>query len=373
MKVKEFVEKNRSGIFEALKELCLIPAPSGQEEKRAESVKKTLESFGAEGVYIDSALNVVYPLNCENSDKITVFVGHTDTVFPDTEPMPYEDKGDTIHSPGVADDTASVVAVLMMAKYFLENKIVPQNGILFVLNSCEEGLGNLKGTRQIFKDYEGRIERFFSFDSQIDIINDICVGSERFEVELKTEGGHSYLAFGKKNAISELSSIITKIFEIMPPTYENSKTTFNVGTIEGGTSVNTIAQNAKMLCEYRSDNSECLTVMRNKFLEIFENARTEGVEVLVKNVGERPCSITDYEKVKELINIAQPIIEEVTGNKVVFKSSSTDCNIPLSLGIPAICLGVCKYEGMHTREEFLYKDSLIKGIEIAIKLGLEFI
>lgn len=373
MNIREFVENNRDEIFGILKELCAIPAPSGNEEKRAEYCKKILEEFGAEGVYIDEALNVLYPINCESSDKITVFVGHTDTVFPDLTPMPYEDKGDTIHSPGVADDTASVVAVLLMAKFFIQYKIVPAHGILLVLNSCEEGLGNLKGTRRLFKDYEGRIERFFSFDSQLDIINDTCVGSERFEVEVKTEGGHSYLAFGKENAIAELSGIITKIFEIALPEKENSKTTYNVGTIEGGTSVNTIAQSAKMLCEYRSDSSECLSVMREKFLEIFESAKKDGVEVSVKNVGERPCSITDYEKVQELISVAQPIIESVTGDRVTFKSSSTDCNIPLSLGIPAICLGVCKYEGMHTREEFLYKESLIKGIEIAIKLGLEFV
>jgi acetylornithine deacetylase/succinyl-diaminopimelate desuccinylase-like protein len=246
--MQDFIAKNRESIYKTLRELCAIPAPSHFEHQRAEYCRAWLENIGAEGVYIDEALNVIFPIGCEGSDNITVFVAHTDTVFPDTEPMPYEDDGKVIRSPGVGDDTASLVVLLHVAKYFVEKKIKPAGGVMFVCNSCEEGLGNLAGTKQLFADYEGRIARFISFDEKFDTIADVCVGSHRYEVSVESEGGHSYLAFGKQNAIAELSKIVTEIYEIEIPKVEGSKTTYNVGEIGGGTSVNTIAQRATMLC-----------------------------------------------------------------------------------------------------------------------------
>ncbi len=371
IQIKDYIEKNTQKMFDALKELCSIPAPSHYEHKRAEYCKKWLEDAGAEGVYIDKALNVIFPLNCENSSEITVFVAHTDTVFPDTEPMPYFDDGEKIHCPGVADDTTSVAVLLMMAKFFVEQNIAPEKGVLFVCNSCEEGLGNLKGTRQLFKDYENRIAKFISFDSNLNIIADQCVGSHRYEVEVLTEGGHSFGAFGNNNAIAKLSEIVGKIYEIKVPDKEGTKTTYNVGTISGGTSVNTIAQSAKMLCEYRSDDRECLEKMQAEFERIFESVRNNKVKVNVTTVGERPCGNIEFSKVQELKDIAVPIIEKVIGEKVTFKCSSTDCNIPLSLGIASLCVGVDNHKGIHTREEWVEKNSIPKGLEIAIKLGLE--
>ncbi len=367
--IKCYITQNTAQMYQMLKELCGIPAPSHFEHKRAEYCKNWLENIGAEGVYIDEALNVIFPLNCDGSDEITTFVAHTDTVFPDMEPMPYFDDGERIHCPGVSDDTASVVVLLMMAKFFVENRIVPQKGIMFVCNSCEEGLGNLKGTRQLFNDYKGRIDKFISFDSNLNVVADRCVGSHRYEVEVLTEGGHSYGAFGNNNAIAKLSEMITKMYEIEVPNKAGTRTTYNVGTISGGTSVNTIAQNAKMLCEYRSDDKECLEIMQNKFETIFESACLEKVKVNVKKVGDRPCSNIESEKIETLKGAIVPVIEEVIGEKVSFNSSSTDCNIPLSLGVPALCVGVNMHEGMHTREEWVDKVSLSLGLEVAIKLG----
>lgn len=367
--IKSYITQHKEEIFQTLKELCKIPAPSHFEHKRAEYCKSWLENVGAEGVYIDDALNVIFPLNCKDSDEITVFVAHTDTVFPDMEPMTYFDDGEKIHCPGVADDTACVVILMMMARFFLENNLYPKKGIMFVCNSCEEGLGDLKGTRQIFKDFAGRISKFISFDSQINIVSDRCVGSHRYEVEVFTEGGHSYSAFGNTNAITELSKIIDEIYKIDVPIKGESRTTYNVGTVSGGTSVNTIAQNAKMLCEYRSDDRDCLAAMEEKFEAIFKAARSEKVRINVTKVGDRPCSNIDSRKVEVLKEIAVPIIEETIGETVSFNSSSTDCNIPLSLGVSALCVGVNTHSGIHTREEWLEKASLIPGLEIAIKLG----
>ena len=368
--IKNYIEENQERMYETLKELCQIPAPSHFEHKRAQYCKNWLDNVGAEGVYIDEALNVVFPLNCEDSSEITVFGAHTDTVFPDMEPMPYVDDGQRVHCPGASDDTASVAVLLMMAKFFLEQKIVPEHGILFVCNSCEEGLGNLKGTRQIFREYAGRIKRFISMDGSMDAVADRCVGSHRYEVEVLTEGGHSYGKFGNRNAIAELSQIIAEIYKVQVPHKEGSKTTYNVGTISGGTSVNTIAQRATMLCEYRSDDKECLEAMQAEFQRIFKAAESDKVQVRVNKVGDRPCSDIEEYMVEELKNRIVPVIEGVIGKQVTYISSSTDCNIPLSLGISALCIGVNIFEGIHTREEWVDKASLIPGLEIGIKVGL---
>ena len=205
--MKTFIENNTEELFALIKELCAIPAPSHFENDRAGYCKNWLESIGAKEVYIDEALNVILPINCTGRNKITVFVAHTDTVFPDQKPMPYIDDGKFIKSPGVGDDTAGLAVLLLTAKYFVQNNILPQHGIMFVCNSCEEGLGNLKGTRQLFDNYSGRIAQFISLDGIFPLIADRCVGSHRYEVEVFTEGGHSYGAFGKKTPLLNLPEL----------------------------------------------------------------------------------------------------------------------------------------------------------------------
>lgn len=370
--LQKYIEENTDLMYQMLKELCAIPAPSHHEEKRAQYCKEWLENIGAEGVYIDDALNVIYPINCENSNQITVFAAHTDTVFPDTEPMPYREEDGKIFCPGVGDDTESVVAMLLSAKFLLENNIVPEDGVLFVCNSCEEGLGNLKGTRQIFKDFEGRIKQFISFDSRMYFASDRCAGSHRYEVEVSTEGGHSYQAFGNENAIHAISKMVAEIYRLQVPEKEGSKTTYNVGSISGGTSVNTIAQSAKMLCEYRSDDKACLAYMQEQFERIFEQAKTDKVSVQVTMVGNRPCGDIEEEKMDRMRKIAAEAIESVIKQPLVFKCASTDCNIPLSMGIPAICVGTYMGGGTHTREEWIEKASMVPGLLVALKAVLAF-
>lgn len=372
VEIKKFAEQNYAEMLTLFEQLCKIPAPSLMEDKRAEFCKEWLSNIGFNEVYIDSAKNVVLPINCEGKDRISVAVAHTDTVFPDLEPMPYVDDGKNIHCPGSGDDTASLAVLLYVAKYIKENEINFPNGLLLVCNSAEEGLGNLKGTRQIFTDYCGRIARFISFDDEVGNIADRCVGSCRYNVTVKTKGGHSYSKFGNPNAIHILSEIITQIYGIEIPCDGVSKTTLNVGTISGGTSVNTIAQNAEMLCEYRSDNYKHLEIMKTEFLKIFEDAKKYSTEISFEVVGERPCAKdVDETQIDYLRETLSGIIKNITGKDVTYTSSSTDCNIPLSLGVPAICIGIHNGSGAHTREEWVEKESLKNGLEIGINTVLK--
>ena len=368
---KEFIELNKADMYKTLKELAIIPAPSGHEEKRAEYCLEFLKSVGGKDAYIDSALNVILPINIEGKDSVTVIGAHTDIVFGYDVPLNYEEKDGKIFCPGIGDDTASAVVLMYTAKYFLENNIKPQNGLIIVLDSCEEGMGNLKGIRQLMQDFGGRIKEFVTYDSDFYSIANECVGSHRYKVTVKTEGGHSFGKFGNKNAIAELSKIIGRMYELEVPKREGATTTYNVGTIDGGTSVNTIAQNASMLCEYRSDNKECLDMMKKEFERIFESAKSDKVTVDVKVVGERPCSNVDKALQSTLANRCKKVLDEVYGIDIYFRSGSTDCNIPLSMGIPAVNVGVYIGGKSHTREEWLEKDSVPTGLMGSLKLVKE--
>ena len=373
LQIQKFIENNKDALYSILKDLCLIPAPSGSEERRAAYCLNWLKENGAQDAYMDDALNVIFPWCIEGSKNITVFAAHTDTVFPDTEPMPYEEKDGKVFCPGVGDDTAHVAILLLTAKFFIQNNIKPDNGFLFVFNSCEEGLGNLKGVRKLMDQYSGRVGRFVTYDALLGVLHDECVGSHRYEVEVTTRGGHSFQDFGIPNAIAELSALISKIYRITPPQDGNSRTTYNVGIVSGGTSVNTIAQSASMLCEYRSNSYRCLDIMKQEFEKIFAKGNREGVRVQVKQIGDRPCANIDDALQKAFCDRCANVVANVLGGDVLFKPASTDCNIPLSLGIPSVCIGLYEGGGAHTREEWLVKDSLLKGLEVALQVGMDLL
>ena len=368
--ILEYIEAHGQEAYDLLIELTQIPAPSNHEERRAAYVRDWLLSQGAEGVTVDGALNVIYPVGCEGDGPITVYMAHSDVVFPDTDPLPLKVENGRIYCPGVGDDTANAVALLTVAKYIAQNKLAPADGgVLLVINSGEEGLGNLKGCRAIMETYGARVREFVTFDGYAEGVAHRAVGSMRYRVEIDTEGGHSYGKFGNRNAIAYLASLIDTLYTVKVP--PKGKTTYNVGTISGGTSVNTIAQHAEMLYEFRSDEYENLEIMERHFRAAVEFYRTKGIAVTVTLLGERPCGIgIDEEAHGALMNRAAEAVARHYGLEVKFRAGSTDCNIPLSMGIPAVCVGCVRGGGAHTREEYVEVDSLLPGIKVAFEMIL---
>ncbi|MCD8221189.1 MAG: M20/M25/M40 family metallo-hydrolase [Clostridiales bacterium] len=373
-KILDYIENHAQETLDLLYTIAQIPAPSNHEEKRMEFCRKWLTDMGAKGVYTDEALNVVYPYGMRDGLPVVVFMAHMDVVFPDTTPLPLTEQDGRICCPGVGDDTANLAALMMVAKYVTQQELVPKDcGILFVCNTGEEGMGNLKGSRKICKDYAGRIREFYSFDGTMNSVVNRAVGSARFRVTVKTPGGHSYGKFGNENAIANLAAIIGRIYAIQVP--NGGKTTYNVGVIEGGTSVNTIAQKASMLCEYRSDCETDMAYMEERFREIFEEQRSDDVEVLVETVGLRPCEHLDEAQRAErdrMVAETQELLTGITGKETKTGSGSTDCNIPLSVGIPSVCYGCYIGDGAHTREEYIEKDSLKMGYRVAFESVLKY-
>jgi len=351
--------------------LAAIPAPSHHEELRAEFIKNWLEAAGAVNVIIDEAQNVILPLGCNNRSDIRVCMAHTDVVFPDRTSLPVREENGKLYAPGVGDDTANVVALMLCAKFFLTQNRLPPVPTLIVFNSCEEGLGNLKGVRQIMADYAGRVRELISFDCQYDAIVSRAVGSERWKVNVTTRGGHSFSDFGTPNAIVHLSGLISRLDSQMIPVKPDCKTTFNVGLISGGTSVNTIPQNAEMVYEYRSDDRECLALMARQFHRLVEEANVPGVSVTAESLGIRPCGGNVPEDAhRDLLSRCASAIREVTGIEPVLCAASTDANIPLSMGIPAATFGLYRGDGAHTRQEYVEIDSLMPGLNIALSFLL---
>lgn len=368
--VLRYIDSCQYEIIGLIERICKIPAPSHHEDKRALFILDWLTEYGAEGVYIDEAFNVVYPVGCEGKDDIVAFMAHTDTVFPDLEPMPFVNDGEYLHSPGVGDDATHVAILMMIARYIAQKKLVAPSGILFVANSCEEGLGNLKGVKQIMKDYEGRIKEVYSLDSDYSELYCKCVGSHRYEISFTTEGGHSFSDFGNRNAIYAMSDLICALYEKSVPSVQDSITTYNVGIVEGGTSINTIAQGCKMLYEYRSDNAKCLAAMQRFFEQTISRAQEKGLaDITVNLLGVRPCgSDVDEEHLQAMVERTIGICEKYSGIPCRKISGSTDCNIPMSIGVPSIAFGCCVEQGAHTREEKVLISSIPKGMKIAAEV-----
>ena len=350
--------------------LCRIPAPSNHEELRAEFCEKYFKAFGADNAYTDEALNVILPYCCDEFEDIAVIMAHTDTVFPDMEPFAPEIRDNVMYCPGVADDTVHLAYLMLAAKSIVTGKLKPSCGLIFVANSGEEGLGNLKGVRAVMKKYGSRVKEFISLDAQYNKVVKVSVGSHRYKISCTAQGGHSYSAFGNSNAIHALSSLVCRLYDIKIPQVEGETTTYNVGIINGGTSVNTIAQSAEMLYEYRSTNRECLAYMKNEFEKIYSQLQSElaekGVEFKAELLGDRPCGgDIDPEKQEALMERCKKALEKAYGEEIFYSSSSTDCNIPMSMGIPSTCFGIVKQAGTHKREEHMFLDYLPGGIRAA--------
>lgn len=368
--VEAYVLEHTSEAEHLLVELGKIPAPSHQEGRRAEFCRDWLILQGAKDVEIDRANNVICRIHCEHPEGLVAFMAHTDIVFPDQDTLQMRLEGRKLYAPGIGDDTANLVNLLMAAKYLLKYEPDLKMGFLIIANSCEEGLGNLEGSKEIFRVYGDRIKGSYSFDCYLSQCISTAVGSYRYKITAKTAGGHSWKKFGCPNAIQVLCALVEKLYQLKVP--EEPKTTYNVGYFNGGTTVNAIAQEASMLFEFRSVSQKCLQDMDLKLREITEDF-SGAFSIDMELLGIRPGNgAVDLNELEKFTRQSIKIIKEFYHGELNLEAASTDSNIPLSRGICANTIGTVAGDGAHTREEWIDLDSLPAGMKIALSLMLYY-
>jgi tripeptide aminopeptidase len=342
-------------------ELTQIPSPPFKEATRGAEYKRRLEAVGFKNVRIDSVGNVIAERPGTGSGPTVLIQGHLDTVFPEGTNVTVKHEGSKYLAPGIGDDDRGLATVLAVGRAFNKAGVQTLGTVYFVGDVGEEGPGNLRGTRYLFTNtLKGKIDYFISVDGSETHVVSRAVGSDRYKVTYKGPGGHSYGAFGIPNPIHALGRAIAGIADIQVPT--TPKTTFNVGVINGGTSVNSIPFSASMEVDMRSEDVASLGATNEKILKILhdalaaENARWTGpraaaakLSMTIDTIGIRPTGgqADSVAIVRTALSAASAL-----GFKSGTSASSTDANIPISMGIPAITIGGGGHsEGAHSLGE----------------------
>jgi acetylornithine deacetylase/succinyl-diaminopimelate desuccinylase-like protein len=342
-------------------ELTQIPSPPFKETARGLEYKRRLEALGFKNVRIDSVGNVIAERPGTGKGPTVLIQGHLDTVFPEGTKVAVKREGSKYLAPGIGDDDRGLATVLAVARAFNKANVQTLGTVYFVGDVGEEGPGNLRGTRYLFTNsLKGKIDYFISVDGSDTHIVSRAVGSNRYKVSYKGPGGHSYGAFGIPNPIHALGRAIAGISDIQVPT--TPKTTFNVGVISGGTSVNSIPFEASMEVDMRSEDAKSLATTNEKIIKILhdalnaENARWPGaraaaakLSMVIDTIGIRPTGgQADGVPIVQTALAAAKALGFQSGTG----ASSTDANMPISLNIPAITIGGGGHsEGAHSLGE----------------------
>jgi len=338
-----------------------VPAPPFKEHQRAEFVAGIMEQYGLSEVHVDKAPNPigVYPAAGGAKGQAVMLAAHIDTVFPEETDCNVRRVGNDLVGPGVSDNSANVAAILLVAKLLREHGFELPREVIFVGTAGEEGLGDLRGMKQAMADYRDRATTIIPIDGGYGTICHRAVGSRRFRVRVSTEGGHSYGAFGIPSAIHGLGRMIAGIAGIKVPA--SPKTTYNVGIIQGGTSVNTIAAKAWMEVDMRSESAAELAKLENEVRQLIDaGARAEGVEYQIEVVGDRAAGECPADAA--LIQMLQAVFRHM-GVEPALRSGSTDSNVPIGMGLEAATISAKTGANSHTINDTVHLDSMIPGLK----------
>jgi acetylornithine deacetylase/succinyl-diaminopimelate desuccinylase-like protein len=358
-------------------ELTKIPAPPFGEHDRAEWLRQRFTDLGLEEIAIDSVGNVVgvRPGTDTKAKGLLAITAHIDTVFPEGTAIKVRRDNDRLYGPGISDNGAGVIGLLATAEALNAGNIKTQIPILFVGNVGEEGEGDVRGMRHLFGDspWGERIEYALVLDGAgTDSIVTQALGSKRFQVTVNGPGGHSWSDFGLPNPIVALARAIDEFSRINVPT--DPKTTFNVGTISGGTSVNSIPESATMKVDLRSASSEEIAKLEKQLRAALDESvmqtsispkrRRDAGPVLsyeMKLIGNRPAA--ELKANSRLLAVVQAVDQQL-GNSARIQRASTDANIPLSLGKEAVAIGAGgSGGGAHTLHEWFDPGSRELGLK----------
>jgi tripeptide aminopeptidase len=350
-----------------------IPSPTFAEARRAAYVEEQFAALGLRDVGQDDLHNVYGRLpGGDPTARPVIISAHSDTVFPAATDLSVRRDGQILHGPGIGDNAAGVAGLLLLAEALRAHDLTTPADLWFVCNVGEEGLGDLRGMRAV-------VERFGQAASYIVLEGGLygqiahqAIGVRRFRVDIKAAGGHSWGNFGAASAVHEAARLIAALDGLSVPA--SPKTTYNVGVVSGGSSVNTIAQEAMFLLDLRSEaTAELERLVRqveSLVAEAGKSARDNGREVAftLTQVGARPAGAIG--RSAPLVKWAEAALRTVGSSQITYIAGSTDANIPLSQGIPAVCVGLTVAGNAHRLDEYIELQHLPRGLGHVLLLAL---
>ncbi len=353
-----WIEKNSSWVTEQHIRLTEIPAPEFEEAKRAQALKEMFATAGLP-VRLDKVGNVVAEFPGTSSREVILLAAHLDTVFPEGTDVHVRREGSQLLAPGISDNGVGLSALIGLARALSESHIRLAKTVVLAGDVGEEGEGNLRGMRTLVDSYGSRLSAVIAVDGpSTDYITTQAIASRRLEASVTGPGGHSWSDFGAPNPITALSRGIVQFSSVSIP--EEPRSSYNFGIMEGGTSVNSIPSRAVVKVDLRSEEESELARLETALRQAIQsgvnqeiaatNSSNNALQLSFRSLGTRPAGkLPDDSPLLETIRS----VDRYLGNRTRLERSSTDANIPLSLGIPAVALGGGgKGGGSHTLDEW---------------------
>jgi tripeptide aminopeptidase len=371
----DFIDSSQARFTAELIRVCEIPAPPFKERERGHYIAARFAELGLADTHIDSAGNVIGFYRGESEEPLLALSAHIDTVFPEGTDVRVRRVGSRLRAPGIADDAAGLAALIGLIQILNSAEIRLRGSIAFVATVGEEGEGDLRGARHLFSEgrLAGRVSAFVSFDgTTVEFITHQALGSRRYRVTFKGPGGHSWGDFGVVNPVHALGRVVARLADYRAP--QEPRTTYNIGRVEGGESVNVIPRSASMDVDLRSVSGLELSRLEEFLLASVDRAtRDENaargasvnkLQAELTMIGNRPSGETPRES--PLVRLAIEA-SRAMGVTPILNRASTDSNIPISLGIPAITIGAGGVSGDSHRLSEWYDPV---GREIGYKRAL---
>lgn len=359
---------HQQAVLETAIRVQQVPAPTFNEQQRAALVATEFERLGLQDVEIDAIGNVFARRPGSQAAPALLVTAHLDTVFPLSVDLAVRYAGERVYGPGLGDNSLGVAALLHLARSFQHFDLPHRGDIWFVANVGEEGLGDLRGMRAVIDRLHSQIAAVIVIEGcDFGTLHHRAIGVRRYRIEVEAPGGHSWGDFGRPSAIHVLVQLAAAITAIDLP--RTPRTTFNIGVIEGGTSVNSIAQSASMLLDMRSVEPMALNRLAASVDALVERTSADhpGVKLGTTVVGDRPAGAIPREH--PLVQSAMAAFRS-TGAGISFQQGSTDANIPLSRNIPAVCVGLTDGGNAHRLDEFIVPARIGPGMQALLLLAL---
>ncbi len=335
-----------------------IPAPTFEERERAEFMRGRFLEEGLSDVGLDAAGNVFGRLPGGDVPALVVSA-HLDTVFPRGTDLRLTRDLERVRGPGIGDNSLGVAALLGLAWTLRERGARLAGDIWFVANTCEEGLGDLRGMKSVVERFGTQVTGYLVIEGMaLGHVYHRAVAVQRYRISVKTAGGHAWSDYGQPSAVHELAALTARIASLLLP--PSPRTTLNVGKIIGGTSINTVAAEASLELDMRSESPSVLAELVSSVDALIEAANRPGVRVEAEGIGQRPGGS---------VPASHPLVElavacsRAQGVEPSLIGGSTDANVPLGRGLPAVVMGVTTGGGAHTLAEFVDVEPMTKGME----------